>query len=271
MLDWAQQYAKRGFSVFPLHSIKKGQCTCRAKNDCGSPGKHPHWEPKTLEKGVKDATTDEGIINRWFKKWPDANIGIATGRKSGIVVVDIDGALGEKSIKTLQRRCGKLPATLKARTGNGAHLFYKSGGHEYKNKTGVYPGVDVRGEGGYIVAPPSVHIAGRRYSWSSEGLLSEPPLFIRQMLAGKELAAIKANEFKSPDLPKPHLSPDQVPTIQKGSRNDELFRLAGRWRWEDKTVEEIEALLEEVNQKRCSPPVSDRELKGVLRSSMRYR
>lgn len=269
MVDWALQYAGQGFAVFPLHSISSGRCTCKAKNGCDSPGKHPRWEAKTLESGVKDATTDGKQIKKWWKKWSGANIGIATGRMSGIVVIDIDGELGAKSIKMLQRRCGKLPETLTSQTGNGAHIIYRSGGHGYKNRTGIYPGVDIRGDGGYIVAPPSVHIAGKRYRWSGNGALTDPPIYIRQLLAGRIFPSLPTQKLS--DLPKPHLSPDRVPTINKGSRNDELFRLAGRWRWEDKTVEEVEDLLAEVNRKKCKPPVSDKELKSILKSAMRYR
>ena len=272
MAEWALQYADQGFAVFPLHSISSGRCTCKAKNSCTSPGKHPHWEAKTLEAGVKDATTEPEQIQRWWKKWPNANIGIATGRISGIVVIDIDGAVGGRNIKLLQRRCGKLPPTLTSQTGNGAHIVFRSGGHEYRNRTGIYPGIDVRGDGGYIVAPPSVHIAGKRYRWSNDGAVVDPPIYVRQLLAGKFLPDLNLSKFKDlPDLPKPHLSPDQVPMIQKGCRNDELFRLAGRWRWEDKTVEEVGQLLEEVNRKKCQPPVGDKELKSILKSSMRYR
>ena len=271
MVDWALQYADQGFAVFPLHSIDSGRCTCRAKNDCGSPGKHPRWEQGTLEGGGKDATKEAAQIKRWWKKWPNANIGIATGQISGIVVVDIDGVVGEKSVKMLQRRCGKLPQTLTSQTGNGADLVFRSGAHSFKNRTGLYAGVDIRGDGGYIVAPPSVHIAGKRYRWSNDGSVVDPPIYLRQLLAGENLPELPAIADKFKDLPKPHLPPDRVPAIRKGSRNDELFRLAGRWRWEGKTVDEVGALLEEVNRKKCNPPVSDRELKSILRSSMKYR
>lgn len=82
--DIAKKYASLGWPVFPLHSItESGRCSCR--ENCASPGKHP----RTIT-GVKEATTDPLKINAWFQKWPDANIGIATGKASGLVVFDFD-------------------------------------------------------------------------------------------------------------------------------------------------------------------------------------
>ena len=92
-LDWALAYAKRGLAVFPLYSIRDGHCTCR--RDCGkNAGKHP-----AVTGGFKVATTDARQIVAWWSKWPDANVGIATGAVSGLVVVDIDGINGLAFLK----------------------------------------------------------------------------------------------------------------------------------------------------------------------------
>ena len=108
MLDEALQYAARGWRVFPLHDTSSGKCSCGKA--CASPGKHPR-----TRHGVKDATTDAKQILAWWKRWPRANIGLATG--SGLVVIDIDGPAGVTQLAELTSQYGKLAPTLTARTG----------------------------------------------------------------------------------------------------------------------------------------------------------
>jgi hypothetical protein len=83
MLDAALAYAQRGWAVLPLHTVRNGQCSC-GNTTCSSPGKHPH-----TTHGVKDATTDKATIEQWWSQWPEANIGIATGAISRLVVLDV--------------------------------------------------------------------------------------------------------------------------------------------------------------------------------------
>mgnify|MGYP003147393946 CR=1 FL=1 len=279
MVDWALQYADEGFAVFPLHSISAGQCTCKAKKDCSSPGKHPHWGEKTLRRGVKDATVDPKQIKAWWKHWPNANIGIATGRISGVVVIDIDGPDGEKSLKKLQRQCEKLPKTLRAQTGKGAHLFFRSGGHEYKNRTAIYPGVDIRGDGGYVVAPPSAHIAGKRYRWSDVedlGKLREytvdPPLWVRMILTPRVEPQISEPQVRlNPPGGNDPLLPWMVRPIKEGGRNTKLYKLACGWaKYENKNPREVMQLLTDTNEMKCHPPVGKRELRNICRSACQW-
>lgn len=163
MLEAALSYASRGWRVFPTHSISNGACTC-GKPTCGSAGKHPifnNWQ--------HHATTEAGQIQLWWQTMPWANVAIATGSRSGLVVLDVDVSPtkdGLASLDALERQYGKLPATLKVRTGSGGYHFYfsmQSG--QLKNSVGLLgEGIDTRGEGGYVVAPPSLHISGNRYS-----------------------------------------------------------------------------------------------------------
>src|SRR5262245_28545135 len=96
MLDAALAYAHRGWSVLPVHTVTNGQCTC-GNVTCASPGKHPR-----TAHGVKDATSDEATIRQWWSQWPKANIGIATGAISGLVVLDIDPRHGgDESLQQL--------------------------------------------------------------------------------------------------------------------------------------------------------------------------
>lgn len=152
---WALQYARLGWQVLPVHWPMGNGCSCK-RPDCTNPGKHP----LTLH-GVHDATTDRRQIRKWWRTWPEANIGVATGAASGIFVVDADGAVGRE---TLVQLCGN-PRTLMSRTGNGRHYFFRYPGERIRNSVRFAPGLDVRGDGGYVIAPPSRHQNGKRYRW----------------------------------------------------------------------------------------------------------
>ena len=126
--DWALYYASRGWRVFPLHTIDAGRCSCGDPN-CPSPGEHPR-----TQHGVKDASDDPKQIRAWWAEWPDANVGIATGAPSGLVVIVIDPLKGgEESYAKLQQELPSDTFTrlLKVRTGSGGtHLYFQHlGGH----------------------------------------------------------------------------------------------------------------------------------------------
>jgi hypothetical protein len=161
-LNYALEYAGLGLPVIPLHPInQKGYCSCGMARDCGSPGKHP----KT-KNGLKDASTDIEQIKKWWAKESvlPSNIGVVTGGESGLVVVDVDGdegfeALGKERIEDLKNE--SVPCV---RTGRGFHYYFKSA-IPIKTKPGFVNKVDIKADGGYVVAPPSLHISGRRYEW----------------------------------------------------------------------------------------------------------
>jgi hypothetical protein len=160
----AFSYIQRlNWPVFPVHSIQNGRCTCG--RECGSIGKHPR-----TKNGFKNATTDITIIKRWWKQWPYSNIGIPTGQLSGFIAVDIDPRHGgNKSLDELISIYGKLPETVEAITGGGGrHLLFKYKG-QIGNKVELLPGIDIRGDGGYIVVSPSIHHSGGTYEWEISG------------------------------------------------------------------------------------------------------
>jgi len=155
VLDFAMRYAGAGYRVMPLHRVDDGKCTCGGK--CKTPGKHPR-----TEHGAKDATTDEATIRQWWRRWPEANIGITL---DGFVVVDIDPRNGGDPSALADR----LPETCYARTGGGGmhYLYRATTGARYNGHAG--PGVDLKhGAHQYIVVEPSIHPSGERYGWLDE-------------------------------------------------------------------------------------------------------
>jgi Bifunctional DNA primase/polymerase, N-terminal len=162
LLTAALQYAALGLSVVPVHSINgDGWCSCKDGKSCTSPGKHPR-----TSHGIRDATSDPAEIKSFWSKWPDANIGIATGRASGIAVIDIDPRNGGlETFEKLEADLCPLPKTPRALTGgDGAHLLFALPPITVGKHT-AGPGIDVLVDGSLMVAPPSRHISGQRYLW----------------------------------------------------------------------------------------------------------
>jgi hypothetical protein len=161
----AARYAAAGIAVVPLHTPTGAGCSCRLGPGCDAVGKHPR-----LLRGLLDASSDPRQIRWWWDRWPHANIGLATG---GVLdVCDIDSSPGLCAVLDLLdlvRPTGPL-----VRTGNGWHLWYAGG---LPSRIGFLPDVDWRGRGATAVAPPSLHVTGRRYSfaqpWDGNAL---PPL-----------------------------------------------------------------------------------------------
>lgn len=162
-LQRALEYAANGHSILPLHGIRNGKCTCSNGSDCGRPGKHPR-----TPNGVNDATMDERVITRWWDKWPDANIGVATGKASKLLVLDVDGSQGQASLLALERQHKPLPKTVTVVTGNGRHIYFAIEDLATTSRAGALgPNLDHRGDGGYVVAAGSAHISGVRYRYDS--------------------------------------------------------------------------------------------------------
>lgn len=155
VLDAALSYAARGWHVLPIQGVVGNECAC-GNAVCGSPGKHP-----LTPNGLDAATTDEATIRSWYARWPNANVAIRTGKISGLVVLDFDGPEGLKTVETLAT--GPTP---RAVTGSGGrHWLCAWPGWDVPNATKKLPGMDIRGERGYVVAPPSQHACGNPYAW----------------------------------------------------------------------------------------------------------
>jgi hypothetical protein len=171
----ALRYAARGWAVFPCHEPTGGRCSC-GRPDCASPAKHPR-----TARGLHDATNDPGVIAGWWQRWPTANVAVQTGAASGLVVLDVDPYHGGlTTLAELQRTHGGLPPSPAVRTGSGGrHYWFAHPGDHVRNSAGLLgPGLDIRGDGGYVIAPPSVHAVGGRYLWASEVALAQAPGWI---------------------------------------------------------------------------------------------
>ncbi len=275
--DRAFALARSGFFVLPLYSPKfdgdKISCSCRKGDGCPHIGKHPRYDFLTLRFGVTDASRDPELIRFWFEKWPDANLGIATGKRSDLLVLDVDGLTGAYALDEIESEFSPLPETLIQRTGkpNGRHfLFSYPEGVSIPNSVGdIGNGLDIRSDGGYIVADPSIHKSGRRYAIENYAapLASPPAWFVGLVLASKRAAKMNALAAS----PHPQATSSTYPAfIGAGIRNYKVFRygcgLANSFSPDEKLSH-----LRRLNETRVLPPLDEHELLKVHRSSERYR
>lgn len=235
--DWALKYAKKGFKVFPIGKGSKSNQVLRS------------WK--------NEATTDTGTILKWWEQDPNYNIGIVAG--AGLLVIDIDIKHDSPGFKLLKEYGTELPNTATVKTPSGGiHLYYLVKG-EFKNKVNLYPGIDIRSENGYIVAPPSV-IDEKQYTWIT-GLeqIKEANQAVYDFLeAGKE----KRNGPEPFNLQE---------TIEAGQRNDQLFKLASSMQAKGISDEAIKAALLEENRIKCNPPLEVEEVLAIVNNvRLRY-
>lgn len=160
----ARGYVEHKWAVLPLWwPAPSSGCGCR-QAECDNAGKHPI--PHLVPHGLHDASTSLGDVEAWWKAFPRANVGIRTGAESGLVVVDIDGKAGAETLRALIDRHGRFEA-LWVRTGSGGwHAYLAHPGVAVPNSNRrLGAGLDLRGDGGYVVAPPSRHVSGETYQW----------------------------------------------------------------------------------------------------------
>ncbi len=239
-LTEALNLAEKGFAVFPL--TEKGKTPATAH-------------------GFKDATTDKAQIREWWGQHPNLNIGIATGSASGgLVVIDVDnghGGNGSASLREWERANGPLPDTVTCITGSGGYHYYFYDDQEYRNKTSIIDHVDIRAEGGYVVAPPSVHPNGNVYMWDALGELGEVPIARN---SEKVRVFLRGQKKKDPEPQK------QAPEkFEAGRRTDSLISLIGVLKDRGLSDEAIEDAVMTENRLKCDPPLEYSELvKEVL-------
>ena len=243
-LDYAIEYASKGMAVFPLKPKEKKPLTAH---------------------GVKDATTDFDQITKWWKKNPNANIGIACGQISGgLLVIDLDeranGVSGFDSLHEWESEHGQLPETARTITGKGgSHILFRVP-HKESNRVDLLDGVDVRSDGGYIVAPPSIHPNGNTYEWEydpEEYPIADADETVLELLSvGKKV--VEVAKFTSPDK------------IPDGKRNDTIYKLACSLQSRGLGDSAILAACRAENEAKCSPPLSDEEVGKIVESALHH-
>jgi putative DNA primase/helicase len=160
VIQYAQTYINSGFKLIRLYGVnERGICTCKKKEKCSSPGKHP-----SISSWVKNATSDIEVVKKWFEEAPDSNIAIVTGKVSDIEVVDVDPKNGgNSSLRELWESSGGLTPTFTVITGSGgAHFYYNYSNPGIKNGE-LIKGIDWKSDNGYVVAPPSKHASLNQY------------------------------------------------------------------------------------------------------------
>ena len=230
-LDAALAYGAAGWAVLPVAGVSPaGECGCG--RSCESPGKHP-----ATRHGVHDATTDPVLIGEWWRRSPGANVGIATGAASGLIVVDVDLPKGgRESLQALVAAGRQLAPTLTSHTGGrGLHLFYgRPEGVAIPNAAGrlpglpeALPGIDLRGDGGYVVAPPSTHVSGRPYRWDRRHIADLPSWIVPRWIGPARTATFAltggASAYGAGALT---AELERVRGLAVGQRNDGLNRAA---------------------------------------------
>jgi hypothetical protein len=259
-LDFALNYISRGLPVFPVWpvlSFERGvTCGCGKGTRCAQPGKHPLGT--LAPNGYKDATTDESTVRDWWSGWPDANVAVATG---SVIVIDIDPRHGgHAALIDVENKHGKLPQSWRVKTGGGGqHIYFTAPpGVMIKNNTGFLGnGIDVRGQGGYVLAPPSGHASGGRYEWEpGKDLALMPEWLVATLRQPRQTIAAPAQDWSA-------LVRDGV---VKGQRNAAATRLAGHLlrRYVDPVVT-LELILA-WNAARCMPPLSPDEVIQIVNS-----
>ncbi len=241
MIQAALGLAAKGKAIFPVAAKGKTPLTAH---------------------GCKDATVDPAIVAEWWMRWPAANIGLATGAASHLFVLDIDGEEGEASLAKLEKDNHPLPSTVESITGGGGrHIFFRwpEGGGIGNSASRLGKGLDVRGEGGYVVVPPSIHPSGRKYSWSIDSLLEAVPApgwLLDLILVPQDRTRAK--------LPSEWV--ELMKGMTEGGRNDAVARIAGKLlRCYVEPPLALELCLA-WNEARCCPPLTADEVTQVVYS-----
>ncbi len=242
----ALDYLARGWSVVP---IEPG-------------GKRPlvRWE----ELQARRASPAE--LQAWLARWPDANLGIVTGAVSGLLVLDVDPRHGgAESLAALEAEQGALPPTPEAETGGGGrHLYFAHPGGVVRNRVGLRPGIDLRGDGGLVVAPPSRHASGRAYRWREERAPGD------LMLAALPSWLVEPpGAARGPGHPLPWWRERVREIVPEGERNSRLASFSGHLLWHGVDPEVATELLLCWNRVHCRPPLPDEEVVRTVESITR--
>jgi len=246
-LQTAMALAQQGLAVFP----------------CQPRGKVP-----VTSRGVHDATIESDRIKKWWSAVPDLNIGVATGSVSGFWVLDVDGDEGEASLRKVEAEHCPLPSTIEVITGKGRHLYFRLGeqGPVKNSARQVAPGIDVRGDGGYVLAPPSIHPSGRAYTWSvdSANEFADAPDWLYALVGNC------GGNDGTKGKPLEHWHRVLTNTVRNGERNSTLTSICGKLLHAG--INDLILLYDLmlcVNTARCEQPLAEAEIETIVASVVR--
>jgi len=265
----AMSYLSQGFHLLPIHGLMRTDesLACMCGRDCRSPGKHP-----ITRSGLKAATNSKAKVLEWLNKYPGMNLAIATGERSNLLVIDIDLG-GPEALEELvdYYSLPEDPCIYETRTvltKKGRHLYFRFPsrlGLKSLTRIDDYP-IDSRANGGYVLAPPSLHVSGISYRWEDENIpIMDAPKWLAGWLA-------ECQEKNSASLTNSKAcSTGKLPeTIKEGQRNHNLFRYACGL-VQSFSPEEVLARLRAINENRCEPPMEDSEIVVIHRSAEKWR
>jgi len=241
--EWIKYYIYGGLEIFPCIRNKKNPLTAN---------------------GFKDASSDEQVINGWWDKYPDANIGLPTGKVNNLVVVDVDvknDAGGMDSLQQLLEECGEFDTKVVRTPSGGLHYYFSYPQDEeiIKCRTNLRPGIDIRADGGYVVAPGS-SIDGNAYEFEDKDKdIAELPQKLLKVLTNK-------NDYVSDFT---ITASEVIYGVEQGSRNNSVFRLASRLRGMDLPYEKAKNQVI-VAARNCTPALSDSEAIRCLDSAWKF-
>jgi len=234
----ALDYLSRGWSVLPFREGDKRPLIAWTE--------YQHRRPTEAE------------VRAWLLEMPNANVGIVTGAVSGLIVLDIDPAHGgEESLGQIEREHGTLPRTPEVVTGSGGrHVYFAHPGGIVHNRVGILPGIDLRGDGGCVVAPPSLHQSGRRYRWAPGHEPGHCPL----ASFPSWLVEVVGERGERTGHPLTYWRKLVADGVTEGERNNTIASLTGHLLWHGVDPEVALELLLCWNRVRCRPPLPDDEV-----------
>jgi putative DNA primase/helicase len=263
-LDYALKYADLGWRViwshWPIGIGASARCSCKEDDPTHGIGKHPiglEWQ--------KRATTEKDVIRAWFSAKEEANVSIVTGTESGIFVLDIDGAEGLKTLRELEAKYGSLPVTVMFITGSGGlHYVFKHPGTHIPTKASIAHKIDVRGDGGQIIAAPSRHVSGGTYRLDPNAAprgfeslpqvvrtvdVSEAPHWLLSLIVSSSPSSEHGSSGPRFDI---QAALNGAPA---GRRDETIFKLASKMRHEDIPLEMALDWIRRAAEN-CTPPFS---------------
>lgn len=242
----AVSYARRGLRIHPLRPASKLPLL-------------REWQHR--------ATTDAATVAEWWGRWPGAGVGIATGTGSDVVVIDVDPRHGgDDSLADLDLERGPLPLTWRCLTaGGGLHLYWHHPGGHVPSRAGVWPGVDVRADGGYVVAPPTELEGGGAYHWECGHGPHKIALADMPSCLLAALRAERSGEARPPEWWRQLVAEG----VARGARNDAVARLAGHLLRRGVDPYVAVELLTAWSAHRCRPPLPDAEVVRTVDSIAR--